>query len=34
MKYELMLALEFGYKGCEAGHNIEKVKEDFFKIWK
>jgi len=29
----MLLALEFGFKGHEKGHNIQKVKEDFLKIW-
>ena len=37
MKFEkstLRSAVEFGFKGCKTGHNLEKVLSDFDKLMK
>ena len=30
---EMLIALEFGFKGCEACKSLEMVKYDFLKIY-
>ena len=30
---ELLLAVEYGYKGCEKGWNVQRTLEEFSKIY-